>query len=88
MSAIWIMRPALVAGLILAAGASLTACQKKAGSDAAGFGAFGSQATRTEDKFGKGFGKAFRAPANSEPAAVSEKDVVPVSRTAEPEQVD
>ncbi len=88
MSATGIMRPALVAGLILAAGASLTACQKKAESDAAGFGAFGSQATRTEDKFGKGFGKAFRAPANSEPAKVSDNDVIAVSLTAEPEQIE
>ena len=88
MSAAGIIRPALVAGLIFAVGASLTACQKKAGSDAAGFGAFGSQTTRTEDKFGKGFGKAFRAPANSEPVNVAEGDVVRVSRTTEPEQID
>ena len=88
MSADGILRLALVAGLILAAGASLTACQKKAENDAAGFGAFGSQATRTEDKFGKGFGKAFRAPANSEPVNVAEGDVVSLSRTAEPEQID
>ena len=88
MSATGIKRLALVVGLILGAGASLTACQKKAESDATGFGAFGSHATRSEDKFGKGFGKAFRAPANSEPAKVSDNDVVPVSLTAEPEQVD
>ena len=81
------MRPAIIASLILAAGASLTACQKKAQSDAAGFAAFGSSVNHPEDKFGKGFGKAFRAPPNSEPANVSDNDVVPVSRTAEPEQI-
>ena len=82
------MRPALVAGLILAAGAPLTACQRKAGSDATGFAASKSGAPRTEDKFGKGFGRAYRAPANSEPANVADGDVIPVSRTAEPEQID
>ena len=77
-----------ITGLILTAGASLTACQKKAVGDAAGFSVSGAGAVRTEDKFGKGFGNAFRAPPNSEPANVSDKDVVPVSRTAEPIQVD
>ena len=78
----------VITGLILTAGASLTACQKKAEGDAAGFGASGSEATRTEDKFGKNFGTAFRAPANSEPAKVEDADVIPVSNTAEPEQID
>ena len=83
-----IMRPALVAGLILAAGASLTACQKKAGSDATGFAAFKTGAPRTEDKFGKGFGRAFRAPANSVPANIADGDVIPVSLTTEPVQIE
>ena len=78
----------IITGLILTAGVSLTACQKKAVGDDAGFGVSGSGAARTEDKFGKGFGKLSRAPANSEPANVSDSDVVPVSRTAEPEAVD
>ena len=82
------MRPALVAGLILAAGASLTACQKKAGSDATGFAAFKTGAPRTEDKFGKGFGRAFRAPANSVPANIADGDVIPVSLTTEPVQIE
>ncbi len=74
----------VITGLILTAGASLTACQKKTVGDAAGFDVSEGQAVRTEDKFGKGFGKAFRAPPNSEPANVSDSDVAPVSRTAEP----
>ena len=74
----------VIAGLILAAGASLTACQKKAVGDAAGFNVSGAETLRTEDKFGKGFGKAFRAPPNTEPANVSDSDVTPLSRTAEP----
>lgn len=74
----------VITGLILTAGASLTACQKKAVGDAAGFDVSGAEAVRTEDKFGKGFGKAFRAPPNSEPANVADSDVAPVSRTAEP----
>jgi len=83
-----ILRPVVITGLILTAGASLTACQKKAEGDAAGFGVSGSEATRTEDKFGQGFGNASRAPVNSEPATVKDGDVIPVSNTAEPEQID
>lgn len=82
----WI-RPALVAGSILLAGASLTACSSKAGSDAAGSDQLASKAGRPEDKFGKGFGKAFRAPPNSEPAKLSDVDMVPVSLTDEPVQI-
>ena len=74
----------IVTGLILIAGASLAACQKKAAGDAAGFDARETGSTRTEDQFGNGFGKAFRAPSNGEPANVSDSDVKPVSRTAEP----
>ena len=77
-----------ITGLILAAGASLTACQKKAESDAAVFDAPGAGPTRTEDKFGTNFGTAFRAPANSEPANVSDGDLPPVSNTTDPEPVD
>ena len=78
----------VIAGLILTAGASLTACQKKAVGDAAGFSVSAAGAVRTEDKFGKGFGNAFRAPPNSQPANVSDNDVIPISRTAEPIKID
>ena len=82
-----LLRPVLITGLILAAGASLTACQKKAERDSTGFGAPGAEARRTEDKFGTKFGTAFRAPANAEPVRVEDGDLLPVSNTAEPEQV-
>lgn len=78
----------VITGLILTAGASLTACQKKVESDAAGFGVSADQATRAEDRFGTTFGKASRAPASSEPAPVEDGDLIPVSNTAEPEQID
>lgn len=40
--------------------------------------------TAQEDKFGVQFGTDFRAAMNSEPAAVNDGDVVPVSLTTEP----
>ena len=83
-----ILRPVVITGLILTAGASLTACQKKVESDATGFGASGSEATRTEDRFGKNFGNLMRAPANSEPTKIEDGDLLPVSNTAEPVQID
>ena len=77
----------MITGLILMAGTSLAACQKKAAGDVADFGATCSAPARPEDQFGKGFGTAFRAPRNAEPVNVSDSDVTPVSRTAEPVQV-
>ena len=83
-----LLRPVVITGLILTAGASLTACQKKAESDAAGFSTSSAEAIRTEDKFGTKFGTASRAPANSEPANVEDGDMIPVSNTGEPVQID
>lgn len=40
--------------------------------------------TAQEDKFGLAFGMDFRASPNSEPATVNEGDIVPVSFTTEP----
>ncbi len=40
--------------------------------------------TAQEDRFGTAFGTDFRAAANSEPANVSDTDIVPVSLTTEP----
>ena len=40
--------------------------------------------TAQEDKFGTVFGTDYRAVANSEPASVSDGDIVPVSLTTEP----
>lgn len=82
------IRPKLVFGLILLAGASLTACGKKSGSDALANDPFASASAKPEDRFGKGFGKAHRAKPNSEPSNVVEGDVIPVSLTTEPEQID
>ena len=84
MSATGILRLAEIASLTLVAGASLTACQKKAAGDVTGFSVTQSASIRTEDQFGKGFGKAFRAPKTAEPVKVSDSDVIPLSRTAEP----
>lgn len=71
-------------GLILLAGASLIACGQKSESDALANDPFAASTARMEDKFGKEFGKAYRADPNSEPANVSDDDVVPVSYTTEP----
>lgn len=82
------IRPKLVFGLVLLAGASLSACGKKGGGDALANDPFTSASTKPEDRFGKEFGKAYRAEPNSEPANVQEGDMVPVSRTTEPVQID
>lgn len=74
--------------LIVAAGASLSACHKTNESDAFGASAAEGDSSRPEDRFGKGFGEKFRADPNSEPANVNDNDVKPVSLTAEPEPVD
>ena len=75
-------------GLLLIAGVSLSACGKQADSGADRFGSFDVAAKRSEDQFGQGFGKAYRADSNSEPKVVVEGDVVPVSMNAEPVQID
>lgn len=43
-----------------------------------------SQPTRVEDKFGPGFGTAFRADPNSTPINPTTRDVIPVNPTGEP----
>ena len=81
------IRPTLLFGLMLLAGASLTACNKQDASDALLPDQAASKARNPEDQFGEGFGNAFRAEPNSEPINVAEGDVVPVSQTAEPVQI-
>lgn len=74
-------------GLIVIAGASVSACQKNASDSENGSfagGLFSDRSGQPEDRFGEGFGKAFRADPNSEPAKVDKKDVKPVSFTDEP----
>jgi hypothetical protein len=78
-------RLTILVGLILA-GASLSSCNKNSDSDAPVLDAR-ADAGRQEDKFGKGFGEAFRADPNSEPANVSANDVNPISLTTEPEPI-
>ena len=82
------IRPKLVFGLVLLAGASLSACSKKSGSDAQATDPFAAAGSPHEDRFGKGFGKAHRASPNAEPTNVSEDDMIPVSLTTEPQQID
>lgn len=78
-------RLTILVGLIFA-GASLSSCNKNSDSDALVLDAR-ADTGRVEDKFGKGFGEAFRADPNSEPANVSANDVNPVSFTTEPEPI-
>ena len=82
------IRPKLVFGLIVLAGASLSACGGKSDGDAMSNGPLTSTSATPEDQFGKEFGKAFRADPNSEPAKVAERDMHPVSLTTEPIQIE
>lgn len=79
--------PKLALGLILIAATSLGACNRKSAGNVAVNDPFGKVGERQEDRFGKGFGKAFRAAPNSEPMNVVEGDVVPVSPTTEPDEI-
>jgi hypothetical protein len=78
-----LIRSSLCAGLIIVGGASLSACNKAADSDAPATVNLTS-AGHPEDQFGQGFGKDFRADPMSKPANVEDGDVVPVSPTARP----
>ena len=73
--------------VMLLIGTSLAACNRSDsnGDDVLiGNDPFAETSARPEDRFGKGFGKAFRADPMSEPAKVTQGDVTPVSLTAEP----
>ncbi len=72
---------------MLLSGASLSACERKSESDVLANDPFAVRSTAMEDQFGKGFGKAFRADPNSEPRNVVEGDVVPVSLTGQPVEI-
>lgn len=73
----------LTLGLIGMAGALLTACNKAEG-DAPGSTLFDNGERKAEDQFGQKFAKAYRAPANSEPADVRDGDAGAVSLRDEP----
>lgn len=77
----------LLTGVLLIAGTSLSACGKVESNDLA-LAESADTGGRVEDRFGKEFGKAFRADPNSEPANVSDNDVVPVSLNTEPVPID
>lgn len=78
-------KPAI--GLIMFAGALLSACHKQADGDAPDVDLFGSKADKPETKFGKTFEKSFNADPQAEPLNVSAGDLPPVDRTAEPVEV-
>ena len=79
-----VAKTSLLIGLMLLSGASLSACNRKSESDALANDTFAVPSAAKGDQFGKGFGEAFRADPNSEPANVARNDVIPVSKTAEP----
>lgn len=74
-------------GLILIAGGSLSACNKKSGNEPLTVEP-GRDSGAIDSKFGKGFGTAFNADPNSEPRNVQDSDVAPVSLTTEPVAID
>lgn len=80
------IRPKSAIGLVLV-GVLLSSCNRN-DSETPSAVDVGEQSARQEDKFGQGFGEAYRADPNSQPANVSASDVKPVSDTAEPEPID
>ncbi len=81
-----IARQSLLISLSLVSGASLSACERKSGSDAFGTGSFTANSTAKEDRFGKAFGEAYRADPKSEPREISKNELPPISYTDEPVQ--
>ncbi len=76
-----------ILGLVLIAGGSLSACNKKSGNEPLMIEP-GRDSGTTANKFGKEFGSAFNADPNSEPREVHEGDLEPVSLTTEPVDID
>lgn len=77
----------LLFAIVITTAASLSACSLKSEREVVSDDPLAHRATQAaqqEDQFGKGFGKAFRADPNSEPAKVNANDVAPVSLTEEP----
>lgn len=74
-----LMRALLAGGLAISA----SACSNHS-SDSSQTTPPAGTTTAQEDKFGTGFGIDFRASNNSEPANVSDGDIVSVSSTTEP----
>lgn len=79
-----LMQALLLAGLAI----SVAACSsKRSSSTATATTPPAVTATAQEDKFGTVFGTDYRATANSEPAIVNDGDIVAVSLTTEPVNV-
>ncbi len=76
-----------ILGLVLIAGGSLSACNKKSENEPLMIES-GRESGTTNSKFGKEFGSAFNADPNSEPRNVQEGDLAPVSLTTEPVAID
>ena len=76
-----------ILGLVLIAGGSLSACNKKSESDPLRIEP-GRDSGSTDSKFGKEFGSAFNADPNSEPRNVQDGDLAPESLTTEPVAID
>lgn len=76
-----VMRVLLAAGLAMAVGACSS---KPSSSTSTAITPPATTATAQEDKFGTAFGTDYRATANSEPASVNDGDIVAVSLTTEP----
>lgn len=76
----WLARGLMAGGLAL----SVSGCGGGGGSSSSTTTPPVVVSTPQEDKFGTMFGIDFRATADSEPANVSDSDIVPVSLTTEP----
>lgn len=82
-----VAKATMILGLVLIAGGSLSACNKKRGDEPLMIEP-GRDLGATDNKFGKKFGSAFNADPNSEPRNVYEGDLAPVSLTTEPVAID
>ena len=74
--------------LTLISWASLSACERKSGSDAFETQGFTASSTAKEQRFGKAFEEARRADPKSEPHDISKNALPPISYTDEPVQFD
>ena len=75
------------AAFVTALAGAMAACSSSPSSTATATTPPVTNTTAQEDQFGTAFGTDFRASANSEPANVSDGDIVAVSTTNEPANV-
>lgn len=81
------INPKVFFGLI-AMGMIVGACNRKGADDLLLNDQLSTSRAQPEDRFGQGFGQAYRADPKSEPRIVGTNDVVAVSPTAEPVMID